>query len=289
MKSCIKCNKIFSGINWKCPECHYEPVMLNNILSFENDINVKDDGFNEENYEKLFNLESNNFWFRSRNKLIIWAIKKYFSEINNFLEIGCGTGFVISEIEKCFPCIKTSASEIYFKGLQFASKRGKRTQFIQLNALKMPFREEFDLIGLFDVLEHINEDEGVLLQLNKACKKGGGIILTVPHHKFLWSKFDEFSNHVRRYSKAEIVNKVKKSGFKIIKVTSFVSILLPLFLISRLRMIRKNNEIDMMSEFKINSTVNSILEALLSMERLMIKSGISFPFGSSLLLLAKKE
>ena len=72
------------------------------------------------------------------------------------------------------------------------------------------FRNEFDVIGAFDVLEHIADDELVLSQMHQAVRKGGGIILTVPQHSFLWSEIDEYSRHVRRYSVSEL--KLKLSG-----------------------------------------------------------------------------
>ena len=66
------------------------------------------------------------------------------------------------------------------------------------------------MIGAFDVLEHIADDELVLSQMHQAVRKGGGIILTVPQHSFLWSEIDEYSRHVRRYSVSEL--KLKLSG-----------------------------------------------------------------------------
>lgn len=72
-----------------------------------------------------------------------------------------------------------------------------------MDARRIPFEGEFDVIGAFDVLEHIEEDERVLGQLNAALRSGGGIIATVPQHQWLWSEMDTVSGH-RRLTLAKI-------------------------------------------------------------------------------------
>jgi hypothetical protein len=82
-------------------------------------------------------------------------------------------------------------------------------------------------------------------------------------------------------------SKVERAGFEVIKTTSFVSLLLPLMMASRLRQ-QKQEEYDAMAEFKISRALNSTLEGVLDVERTMIKAGLSFPGGGSLLLIARR-
>ena len=156
-----------------------------------------------------------------------------------------------------------------------------------MDARSIPFREEFDLIGAFDVIEHIEEDEAVLSQIHHACKPGGGIIITVPQHPGLWSEVDVFSHHKRRYTKNELVGKVQKAGFEIVEIISFVSLLLPILLLSRLKNESKK-EFDSMREFSIPRLLNGILESVMDLERILIRMGIRFPAGGSLLCVGKK-
>src|SRR4030095_11666933 len=144
-----------------------------------------------------------------------------------FLEIGCGTGFVLSGVKEALPSLTLAGSEIFSEGLGFAAQRLPDVDLFQMDARRIPFREEFDVIGAFDVLEHIQEDEAVLTQMYAATKKGGGILITVPHHPFLWSGSDEFARHARRYKTRELCDKVRRAGFHVLRVTSFVSVLLP--------------------------------------------------------------
>ena len=127
-----------------------------------------------------------------------------------------------------------SGSEIYSEGLDYAANRVKRAALFQMDARDIPFESEFDVIGAFDVLEHIEEDEQVLEQVFRAVSPGGGIMLTVPQHRFLWSQQDEYACHVRRYEAKELRDKVEKAGFQVEWATSFVTLLLPLMVMSRL-------------------------------------------------------
>lgn len=288
MKICLQCETCFNSKSWLCPSCNKEPLKCNDILLFAPQLSDKNDGFKADYFKNLFRVEASNFWFRSRNKLLIWAIKKYFPSVKSFLEIGCGTGFVLSAIEKEFPQINLYGSEIYSEGLSFASSRVSKTKLMQMDAKEIPYKDEFEMIGAFDTLEHIREDEIVLKQIYKALKPGGGIMLTVPQHAFLWSLYDEHGHHVRRYSAGELKLKVENAGFKVKKTISFVSILFPFLIISRLKKRKSCLEYDVMSEFKVSGVVNFILERILDFERFLIKLGMNLPFGGSLLLIATK-
>ncbi|MDJ0660392.1 MAG: class I SAM-dependent methyltransferase [Crocosphaera sp.] len=288
MKICNSCNQQFINSEWRCPVCGYVPKTIDNYIAFAPELAETNDGFEADLFPQLAPLEAKNFWFRSRNRLIIWAFKHYFPKAINFLEIGCGTGFVLQGIERAFPKLTLCGSEIFIDGLSFASQRLSRTELFQMDARKIPFENEFNVIGLFDVLEHIKEDREVLGAIYRATTKGGGIILTVPQHPWLWSQADDFAHHVRRYRGQELKIKVENAGFKVLRITSFVSLLLPLMLVSRLSQKRPNQNYSIMSELKMSGWLNAILEQLLTLERTMIKLGVSFPAGGSLLLVARK-
>ncbi len=288
MKICIKCGVRFEGGGWGCPECNEEPETRDGYLAFAPELSQASEGFEPHYFERLYKLEAKNFWFNSRNRLLVWAVKRYFSGAKNFLEIGCGTGFVLSAFEKACPEMELCGSEIYSAGLSFAGKRVARARLFQMDARVLPFEEEFDLIGAFDVLEHIADDEAVLGQMYRAARPGGGIILTVPQHPSLWSSVDEHARHVRRYTSAELKAKVADAGFRVERATSFVSLLLPLFAASRLRARKVNADFDAEAELRIGPMMNGIFEKVLDIERLIIRAGVSLPAGSSLLLIARK-
>lgn len=246
-------------------------------------------GFKPHYFKELAKLESGNFWFRARNRIILWALHKYSPDLKSFLEIGCGTGFVISGISKRLPKVKLFGSEYLEEGLVFARQRVPTANFTQMDARNIPYESEFDAIGAFDVLEHIKEDEDVLQQIYKALKPDGMVFITVPQHRWLWSAVDEYACHARRYSVKELHQKVGRTGFEFIRSTSFVSTLLPAMYLSRLLQRSKMDVgMDAMAELRINPILNKIFEWLLNFELTLIRIGVSFPVGGSRLLVARK-
>jgi SAM-dependent methyltransferase len=288
MKRCLGCSRAFESIDWICPHCQFSGRIVDGYPTFAPELANEYSGFQPEYFQELAELESSNFWFRARNRLIIWALRRHFSNARNFLEIGCGTGFVLSGIADAVPKIRLSGSEIFLSGLCFASSRLPDAEFFQMDARRVPFEDEFDVIGAFDVLEHISEDEMVLSQMYQATTTGGGIILTVPQHAFLWSPQDEYARHVRRYEAEDLKEKVRRAGFIVERTTSFVSLLLPLMFLSRLRKRKSGEQLDALDELRIGGLANAVLEATLDIERVFIHLGCSLPMGGSLLLIARK-
>jgi len=232
-------------------------------------------------------MEERHFWFRSRNQLLVWALERHFPKAQSFLDIGCRTGFVLSAINRKLPSLHLYGSELRGEDLAHVSRQLQQAEFFQMDARRISFENRFDVIGAFDVLEHIREDELALSQMHRAVKTGGGLILTVPQHPRLWSRIDELSHHFRRYSAAELKVKAERAGFETVLTTSFCSLLLPFFIISRFR--KSLDHEKLAGEFKLNSAVNSAFEAVLGVERRVIQAGFCFPIGSSLLLVARKK
>ena len=246
-------------------------------------------GFKTHYFKELAELEAVNFWFRARNRIILWALHAYSPKLKSFLEIGCGTGFVISGISKRFPGVRLFGSEYLEEGLVYARQRVPTAKFTQMDARNIPYESELDAIGAFDVLEHIEEDEAVLQQIYKALKPGGMVFITVPQHRWLWSAVDEYACHVRRYAAKELHQKVCRRGFEIVRSSSFVSTLLPAMYLSRLLQRTKMDvSMDTMAELRINPILNKIFEWLLNFELALIKVGVALPVGGSRLLVARK-
>ena len=104
-------------------------------------------------------------------------MQRHAPAFTDFLEIGCGTGYVLQGIAAAFPQARLCATEAQTEGLQFAAARVPRATFLQMDARRMPFDREFDAIGAFDVIEHIAEDEAVLTQAHRALRPGANLYL----------------------------------------------------------------------------------------------------------------
>jgi SAM-dependent methyltransferase len=247
-----------------------------------------DDGFERSSFARLADVEAANFWFRSRNRLIVWAIGRYFPTASSMFEIGCGTGFVLSGIRAARPEISLSGSDIFVEGLAFARQRVPDATLFQMDARSIPFAGEYDIIGAFDVLEHIDDDDAALDEIHRACKAGGGVVLTVPAHPWLWSASDVYAHHKRRYRRGELEAKLRRAGFDVIRSTGFTLVLLPLLAGLR-RTQRDVATFDPMSGLQLNRAINAGLESMLAIERAWLRAGVSLPMGSSRLVVARKR
>lgn len=98
---------------------------------------------------------------------------------------------------------------------------------------------------------------------------------------------DEIGHHVRRYRRGELVERVVRAGFVPLKVTSFMSVVMPLLMISRL--VESSTPAEALHrEVQPAPIVNRTLRAALALERATIRAGVNWPFGGSLLLVARR-
>jgi len=289
MKKCPACGVLFDSTEKSCPSCRWTPKIQDGFTAYAPTLTQEGGGFKTSYFAELAPLEAEYFWFRARNHLIIWSLGRYAKgRLQSFLEIGCGTGYVLSGLASAFPGVRFYGSEIFTAGLAFAAARQPTIGFMQMDARHIPFVDEFDAIGAFDVLEHIEEDEQVLRQMYTALKPGGIMLLTVPQHAWLWSTVDEYACHVRRYSARELHAKVAGAGFDILRSTSFVSGLLPAMWASRFFKKGSLEDFDAMAELRISPRLNSWFYKMLSAELALISGGINFPVGGSRLVVARK-
>lgn len=255
--------------------------------AFSPSLATSSNGFHGGYFSDLAPLEAAHFWFRARNRLVISSLERYFPNCTSFLEIGCGTGFVLSGIRAARPDLRLAGSDVFCEGLDFARQRLPGVDLFQMDACDIPFEREFDVVGAFDVLEHIDNDQQALREIYRSLQPGGGVLITVPQHRFLWSAIDDYSYHKRRYSREELRSKLEAAGFRVRRLTSFVSLLLPALLMSRLR--RTSANLDPLAELRIGRFTNAALGAIMSLERGLIYSGMNLPAGGSLLAVATKE
>lgn len=250
---------------------------------------AKPKGYEPALFQEIEALESAHFWFRQRNRLIIDLVASYFPTTETYLEVGCGTGYVLQGLSCANPNWQTLGAELYKEGLDFARRRLPETALLQIDARCMPFSESIDLIGSFDVLEHIDEDEGVLESMHRALKPGGGLLVSVPQHPWLWSSVDVAAHHFRRYRRGELEAKMKRAGFEVLRSTSFVSALLPAMMASRfLNRVSRTAQNNALRELRIGRFSNAVGFFGAWLDRAVISRGGDLPFGGSRIIAARK-
>lgn len=244
------------------------------------------DTFDPEAFSRLAGAESGHFWFEERRELLAWAIARYFPAATTFCEIGCGTGFVLEAIARRLPRLALTGIDSYPQGLAFAGSRlPPRVRLERGSILDEPGDAHHDVVGCFDVLEHIPDDAGAVRAINARINPGGGVIITVPQHPALWSAADEIGHHQRRYTRAELLRLIAKAGWEPLRVTSFISFLLPILYARRNQSLGREAAL---AELHPSGPANAVGRFALRLERNLIQAGVSFPIGGSLLVVARK-
>ncbi|MBI2633328.1 MAG: methyltransferase domain-containing protein [Parcubacteria group bacterium] len=298
---CPQCqNNLLDKLNeYHCSHCNIFYPIINGIPSFVPS-DYKDDSLSTDIFDLLDAVEKKHFWHRGRNAIIYQTIKSVIPKEKiwgtRFLEIGCGNGNILRYLkEKGMRALE--GSELSEKGLARCKENLSTSHYsvplYRVNALTTPFpSESYETIGLFDIIEHIDDDQRVLNEAYRMCEKNGFLFMTVPAHQSLWSPLDDAFGHKRRYDKKELVEKIKKAGFTVKKISYFIFFLFPILLISRKLSAHKKQSqkvpIRYSSEFKIVPVVNTIFYLLIKLESMLLKK-INLPMGNSLICIAQKK
>ena len=284
----IDANKPVWPVGWRCAGCGHVVAQSDGIPMFAPDLADTVSGMDPKNFDELARLEAGYFWFVTRNELIIGLANKFFPEARRFLEIGCGTGAVLRELAGSRRWVRLVGSELHPSGLAHARKRlSSEVEFVQMDARNIPGVGIFDLTGAFDVIEHIADDEGVLREMRAATLTGGGAIIAVPQHPWLWSHADDLAHHQRRYRRGELETKLIRNGFEILFSSSFTALLLPLMAASRLMSPSVEQDGDGFREFRLNRHINATFISVLRAEVRMTLAGGRWPAGGSRVVVAR--
>jgi len=239
-------------------------------------------------------IEAGSFWCRSRNRVLRDVIERFTDRTRRLamLEIGCGIGGVVAELRR-LPHLQLTASEVALEGLRYARPRCPEVTFIQLDATAIPFRDEFDLVGAFDVLEHIDADQRVIRGVHEALRPDGLFIITVPQYPWMWSALDETVHHKRRYRRSELLRKLRDNGFDVLFCSSFVTALFPAMAASRLlgrgTSTRRSGEEALAAQVTLSPLVNRVCDWIMRVDELALRLGFSLPFGGSLVAVARRS
>jgi SAM-dependent methyltransferase len=257
-------------------------------------------GYDQAWFAPISDVEDRHFWFWTRNKVIATMVKQLTASMAPgylVLEAGCGTGNVLRVLEQTCSRGLVIGMDMFPEGLHYARQRTS-CPLIQGDVNAPPFAKQFDLICLFDVLEHLPDDIQVLVNLRGMLSQDGVLLLTVPAHPSLWSYFDEASHHFRRYKLHELRSKLIGAGYHVEYITHYMATVFPLvWLGRRLRSLNRRQgapDIDgakalASAELRIIPVVNSLLALLLSLEVRLIARRRHLLMGTSLLAVAHRE
>ncbi|MDA3926946.1 MAG: methyltransferase domain-containing protein [Kiritimatiellae bacterium] len=250
-----------------------------------------------EGNECCFDVEDHSFWFKHRNACITELVRAFPPDDNGpIFDIGGGNGFVSLALLKAGFC--AVLVEPGQTGANNAKKRGI-ADVICATTQTAGFRENsLPAVGLFDVLEHIEEDRDFLRSIHGLIKKDGFLYLTVPAYNALWSNEDVHAGHFRRYGLKGLSAAIDSSGFEIVFASYIFRFLpIPIFLLKsipsrlgfKMRSDSQRSGKRVASEHALpKNFVGRFFNRMMDAEIINISNRKKMCFGGSCLIVAKK-
>ena len=234
-------------------------------------------------YDRMAELDERHWWYRARRGVISALIEREAlpPRDGKLLEVGCGTGHNLPMLS-AFGMV--DAIEIDEAARALAEKRlGRPIHGSRLPELSGIAEGHYDLIGAFDVIEHVDDDHAAVASLAKRLKPGGKLVVTVPAHQWMWSAHDVVNHHKRRYSKAGLKALIDGSPLRLEKIGYLNSLLFPLA--AAVRLAGKAAGKDSSDDTLPPGPVNWAFEKIFGLERHLV-GRLPLPPGLSLFAVA---
>jgi SAM-dependent methyltransferase len=237
-------------------------------------------------FERLYGLEELHWWHATRRRLVLDQISRRYgaSERLRVLDVGCGTGRLLAELDRHGLAVGLDLSD---EALRFCRERGHE-RVLKGDLLRLPFPDGcFDVVTALDVLEHIEDHVGALRECARVLAPGGRMFIFVPAHRWLWSLQDEISHHVRRYTAPTLRSALQGAGLTVERLTYVNAFLLPVMMAGRLllRVLLRFKQFDDENELHPGWS-NGILSRVFGAEIRILRRG-DLPIGASLLCVGR--
>ncbi len=240
-------------------------------------------------YAIMDEVEGSHWWFVGRRAILESFLKTIVEKIRNpqsairILDVGCGTG---ANIEMLSQYGDAEGVDVSDDALEFCRLKGLKVQ--KGLAETLPYEDEtFELTTALDVIEHLDDDVAGLKEMYRVTKSGGYSLVFVPAFMWLWGVQDDISNHRIRYTRVEIVERLRRAGYEIERAThanwTFFAPILAGRTIMKVTGLKPESE----NNITINS-LNGVFGKLFGAERFWLQN-FNFPFGVSIVVVARKK
>lgn len=169
-------------------------------------------------------------WERARVEFLRTILKnnRGLSPFGKVLDIGCGDAFAVTKLWEEVPAGHIDAVDVNFSGKKMADLSAAHPHVTFYKTVDMLERKHYDAVTLLDVLEHVEEDEGLLREARNYLKDDGQALVTVPAFAGLFGKHDAFLGHYRRYNRRDLLGVIGKAGLHCTESGYMFPVLLPI-------------------------------------------------------------
>ena len=199
-----------------------------NLFVREQSIGTSSTAYSDELMKMLDVGDTSSWWYETRNQ-VIWHVMRGYPISGALWDIGSGLGEVSSYLTSVgAKCVAVEPNRL---GAQVSSEKGVLSIQGDLHALELPV-SSIEAVGLFDVLEHLDNADKVLSEIYRVLGSEGKLFITVPATKWLWSASDDLAGHHLRYTRKKIRQQLKNAGFEVLSIRYFFfSLVLPILIL----------------------------------------------------------
>jgi SAM-dependent methyltransferase len=235
-----------------------------------------------EAYQLMSDLDETYWWFQARREIIADVVARFVPAGGAILDYGSGTGALAARL--CSDGYRVVAADVSKEMLAACRERGIPT--IALDEAALP-PVSADCVLACDVLEHVEDDIGLLGTLRDVIRPGGLFIGTVPAYEFLWSGEDHVSSHFRRYTRSTLTTSLESAGYEVVWSSYFNTLLFPLAasVILAKRLFRPR-DMYRSNVAPLPGWQNTLFRSVFAKERRLLR-WLRLPFGLSILFVAR--
>ena len=180
-----------------------------------------------EAYRQFAELEEEHWWFRARRRvyldLLRHALGSYAPE--RILDVGAGVGGFLAGLSELSSTVHHT--ELSPECLATCRERGY-SRGVRAEARALPYAAmSFDLVCLFDVIEHVDEDTAVMHEVARVLRPEGLALITVPAYPWLFGENDRVSGHRRRYTRSSLKGLIENAHLGLVRCTYTNTLMLP--------------------------------------------------------------
>lgn len=238
-------------------------------------------------YRRMAEIQDRHWWYEARRRIIASCIRKLgLPENARILEAGCGPGANLKMLSRFGDVCAFEPDSFALNHCRVYSGIPPAQMEAGFLPAPIPFDGPFDLIGAFDVIEHVQQDQESLAALYSITKPGGYALFTVPAFPFLWSQHDVANHHHRRYVLPQFERLLRGAGFEIRLISYYNIFLFPL--VAGVRLIKKALRVKDRPDEKLpGPLMNGILQFIFAAERHLL-GRVPLPFGVSIIAVCQR-